>query len=160
MSGSSVQSALLQSGLLQFSERPPAQLEHELCVELLPGEHWLRFEARRHVNLIDLFALTIELATQERDDVQPIPEMRPDSGFVQAEFLDELTAERLMMTFADIESAAGQRPASARRKFETNEQHARFAIDDQPTNCLADTKRPDLVGLCHPNDAVAIPELL
>ena len=53
--------------------RPPAQLEHVLGVELLPGEARLRLERRRADEVV-LLALAVPLAADERDDVEPRPD--------------------------------------------------------------------------------------
>ena len=157
------------ASLLQFGQRPPAQLEHELGVELFPTELWLRIKAGRNVYFVDLFALAIELAAHERHDVQSVPEVCADHWVMQSNLFGEFSTQRIVMSFACIESAAGQGPTCGRRKLETNKQHSAFAVDHKPAHCLADSQRADVVrvaggadvvGVAHSKIAVATPDAL
>src|SRR4029450_13245286 len=101
-------------------EGPPSQLVDVLCVHLLPRQSRHGLE-RVTVDEMDAFALPIELAVQERHDVQPMPDLRADDGLDQADLLLQLAAERIDVRLARIEPASWQRPTCGRRELEAHQ---------------------------------------
>ena len=79
------------------SQAPPTQLEHVLGVQLLPAERGRGLEHVVDVDQVDLLALAVVRAVDERDDVQAVPDVRPDGRTAQPELLLELAAQRRLM---------------------------------------------------------------
>ena len=95
---------------------------------------------------MDPFALAIELAVQERHDVQPMPDLRPDDGVDQPDLLLQFATQRLDVVFAGLQPAAGQRPTGRRGELEAHEQHPVVGVDHQGAHRLADAETGRRIG--------------
>ncbi len=87
-----------------------------------------------------LLALAVPLAADERDDVQPRPEQRPDLDRDQPCLLCELAPNRILGTLARLDPAAGRRPDGPRRELETDEQDAVVRVEHDRTSRRTDAE--------------------
>ena len=83
----------------------------------------MRLEHVVDLDQMDLLALAVVRAVDERDDVQAVPDVRPDAWHRQPELLLELAAQRLLMGLAGVETATRQRPTRGGRELEAHQQH-------------------------------------
>ena len=100
--------AAISSSVHQRSSRTCSALS---CSQVMRG---LRLEALGDVDQVDLLALAVALAVDERDDVQPVPHVRPDRRRRAGRAPRELATQRHLGRLARVDAAAGQRPHACR----------------------------------------------
>ena len=120
-------------------EGPPSQFVDELGVHLLPRQPRLGVE-RIGTDEVDLFSLAIELAIEERHDVQSVPDLRSDDCADQADLFLQLPVESLYMALTRLEPATWQSPSSCRGELEPHQQHSFVGVDNESADGVADAQ--------------------
>ena len=71
---------------------------------------------------VDVLALTVPVAVEEREVVLTRPDVWADLSARQTDFLVEFPLEGIDVALTDFETATGQSPLRPGRKLETNEE--------------------------------------
>ena len=110
---------------------------HPLGAQLLPREARPRLEGRG-VDQVDPVALAVPVAADERDDVEPVPDVRTDVGDDEAELLVQLASQRRLVVLTWLLAAARRRPDRDVGELEAHEQHADGRIEHHGAHGRAD----------------------
>ena len=116
---------------------PPAQLVHPLGEQLVPRQRRRRGE-HRGAHEVDVVALAVPAAVEERDHGGAGPDVRPDVGVAQPELLVELPAQRRLVVLAELLAAARRGPDGHGGELEPHEHDAVVGVEDGAAHRPAD----------------------